>query len=353
MTTPSAHDFQLNRPGTLIAAIPAVLGFVPENSLVLVTFERGEMGAVLRVDLTEGLSDNLDGMAVAADAGRADAAVAVIVDDDGASCRMCNDEHRLLADALDRVLDDLGIELLATHVVDRVEAGGRWHSADGRGGPWTTGIVDDPMASPLAMAAVLDGRRLYMRRSELQDVVAVADPVRVAALHAVITAHVASTAEPRSDAEVREDVEHAMDAAANAVEGRTPSERDMARLANGLTDPRVRDTLYALAVGADAAAAESLWEVLSRSLPEPWRVEALVQLAFSAYARGDGPLAGVALETALRCDPDHRMAGMLDQALQSGMRPEQIRELAYTGYRLAQRLGVKLPPRRMFGSRAG
>ena len=76
-------------------------------------------------------------------------------------------------------------------------------------------------------------------------------------------------------------------------------------------------------------------------------------LAFSAYARGDGPLAGVSLEAALRCAPDHRMAGMLDTALQSGLRPEQIRELAVTGYRLAKRLGVRLPPRRAFGRRAG
>ena len=45
-------------------------------------------------------------------------------------------------------------------------------------------------------------------------------------------------------------------------------------------------------------------------------------------------------------------AGMLDTALQSGMRPEQIRELAGTGYRLAKRLGVRLPPRRGLGRRA-
>ena len=73
-------------------------------------------------------------------------------------------------------------------------------------------------------------------------------------------------------------------------------------------------------------------------------------LAFSAYARGDGPLAGVSLEAALRSDEDHRMARMLDQALQSGMRPEQIRELADTGYRLAKRIGVRLPP---YGIRRG
>ena len=115
----------------------------------------------------------------------------------------------------------------------------------------------------------------------------------------------------------------------------------------------MRDTLYALAVGENAGEAESLWAVLARTLPPPWRVEALVLLAFSAYARGDGPLAGVSLEAALRCEPDHRMAGMLDTALQSGLRPEDIRELAVTGYRLADRLGVRLPPRRTFGRRAG
>ena len=125
-------------------------------------------------------------------------------------------------------------------------------------------------------------------------------------------------------------------------------------LGYALTDLTVRDTLYALAVGRDGRrgrdAVGACWRA---ALPEPWRVEALVLLAFSAYARGDGPLAGVSLEAALRSDPEHRMAGMLDTALQSGMRPEQIRELAVTGYRLAERLGVRLPPRRSFGRRAG
>ncbi len=118
---------------------------------------------------------------------------------------------------------------------------------------------------------------------------------------------------------------------------------ELAQLAVGLADPRVRDTLYALAVGECADQAEALWALLARNLPDPWRVEALVLLAFSAYARGDGPLAGVSLDAALRARPTHRMAGMLDTALQSGMRPERIRELAVTGYRLAEQLGVRLP----------
>jgi alkylhydroperoxidase/carboxymuconolactone decarboxylase family protein YurZ len=204
----------------------------------------------------------------------------------------------------------------------------------------------------MAAAAVLDGRRLYARRADLHAVIAIADPARSQRLVDTIRARAATRKvqwQEDPDGCGRRDVETALGAAARVYAGGQPSDAELAELACGLTDVAVRDTLYALAVGADAAAAEALWGVLARRLPDPWRVEAVVLLAFSAYARGDGPLAGISLEAALRSDPDHRMAGMLDTALQSGMRPEQIRELTGTGYRLAKRLGVRLPPRRTFG----
>jgi hypothetical protein len=47
------------------------------------------------------------------------------------------------------------------------------------------------------------------------------------------------------------------------------------------------------------------------------------------------------------------MGEMLDRALHAGMRPEQIRELAGTGYRLARRLGVRLPSRLRLGGGKG
>jgi hypothetical protein len=157
----------------------------------------------------------------------------------------------------------------------------------------------------------------------------------------------------RPDREARDDVEHALAVARGLAAGSALSDDDLVRLGWAITDPRVRDTLYALAVGRDAGCAETLWALLSRRLPDPWRSEALALLGFSAYARGDGPLAGVCLEAALRGDPGHRMARMLDQALQSGMRPEQIRELALTGYQQAKRLGVRLPPRIVPDRQAG
>jgi hypothetical protein len=346
-------DFELNRPGALIAALPAVLGFVPENSLVLVSLDGGELGSVMRVDLSEGLVDRVGHLAEIAAAAAPEAAIAVIVDADGAHCPGCNEEHRHLCSVLAEALSQHEIELWAAHLVDRVAPGGRWHCVDGCG---SGGAVDDPSASPLAAAAVLDGRRLYPRRADLQAVIAVDDPARSAELADAVRRHAAKRelahrADPAGCG--RRDVENAMAAASRFAGGHTPSGAELARLGCALSDVQVRDTLYALAVGESAGEAESLWALLARTLPPPWRVEALVLLAFSAYARGDGPLAGVSLEAALRCEPGHRMAGMLDTALQSGLKPEHIRELAVTGYRLAKRLGVRLPPRRAFGRRVG
>jgi hypothetical protein len=335
--------FDLDRPAALIAALPAVLGFVPEHSLVLVTVDRGDMGPVLRVDLSTALVAGTAHFAEVVAASSPDAAIAVIVDENGTDCDACGSDHLDLADRLAASLDEYAILLLAVLVVDRVTPGGRWSCVDGCG---AGGLIDDPEASPMAAAAVLDGRRLYRRREDLQRVVGVVDEGRRDRLRDGL----ARCEPPRGPADA---VRQALTMVAQAGRAGDPADTDVVALARALTDPLVRDTLYALAVGERAADAEALWTLLARILPDPWRAEALVLLAFSAYARGDGPLAGIALEAALACRPEHRMAGMLDQALQSGMHPRQIRELALTGYRTAAQLGVRLPARRAFGQRAG
>ena len=82
-------DYRFTRPGALIAALPAVLGFVPEKSLVLVSLEDREMGAVMRVDLAKAINGDLTHLAEVAAASGAETVVAVIVDADGAPCPMC------------------------------------------------------------------------------------------------------------------------------------------------------------------------------------------------------------------------------------------------------------------------
>lgn len=339
--------FHFTDPGALIAALPAILGFVPVDSLVLVALHDGQLGGVVRVDLTDLLDRQMGQLASVVAAAYPTAVIAVIVDETRAECPPCNDEYSHLAGLLSEALSRYDVSLYATHVVDRVEFGGRWHCVDGCG---AEGVVDDPSSSPLAAAAVLEGRRLYGAREELTALTAV-DLDRSPAVADVITDRTEARQRAVADdahARIQADVAAARTASARLAAGLRLADEEIADIGCALTDPAVRDTLYALAVGDDAGDAEALWTVLAGALPSRWRVEALVLLAFTAYARGDGPLAGVSLDAALALDPQHRMAGMLDQALQSGMRPEQIRELAATGYRLARRYGITLPPPRKY-----
>src|SRR5271163_244480 len=111
--TKQRGNFELKRPGAVIAALPAVLGFVPEKSLVLVSIGGGELGSVMRVDLSEALADRIGHLAEVASAADPDAAIAVIVDADGAGCPMCNEEYRELCATLGEELSRRDIVLWA------------------------------------------------------------------------------------------------------------------------------------------------------------------------------------------------------------------------------------------------
>jgi len=344
---PTAGSSTLNRPGALIAALPAVLGFVPRKSLIVVGIGGGELGAVMRVDLGENLLAETPRLAEVLAGGKPEAAIIVIVDDDGSRCSMCGVEFADLAHALADELARHDIAVWAVHVVDRVERGGRWHCVDGCG---SCGVVDDPAESALTAAAVFEGRRLYADRADLQAVIA-GDDHRGEAITALIAErpHDPGSAEERGRAAVHT----ALAVIVRVAGGEVPGDDDLAELGAVMTEIIARDILFALAISEHRDTAESLWAQLARVLTGKARVEALALLAFSAYARGDGPLAGIALQEALGADPGHRMSGMLDQALQGGLPPAKIRELADSGYRLAAQLGVQLPGRRREHRRAG
>src|ERR1700685_1552100 len=125
MTTHSP-DFELDRPAALIAALPAVLGFVPENSLVLGSLGLGDVGAGMRVALGADLITGVEHLVEVAAAAEPEAVIAVIVDADGADCPQCNADYRQLCTVLSEALSQHNIELWAAHVVDRVAVGGRW-----------------------------------------------------------------------------------------------------------------------------------------------------------------------------------------------------------------------------------
>ncbi len=304
--------------GALIEQLLGLLGFRPVESMVVVAVQGDEVSCVMRVDLADVLvaGDAAARLAELAARNGADVVIAVFVSAEGASCPMCEGQFIDVAATLAEALKGHGVRLSDSVVVDRVEAGGRWHCVDRCG---RSGVLKDPAAAMSAAAAVVAGRRMFGSRDELKGLVS-RDGGRSAALAPLL-------ARRGGIDSVAVAVRAAVAAMRAMAGGVVLSDDELADVGATLADVRVRDALFTLVDCSEAGAAEALWAHLARVLPQPYRVEALALTAFSAYARGDGPLAGVALEEALSEDSGHRFTGMLDAALQGGLRPEQIRTL--------------------------
>ncbi len=133
---------------------------------------------------------------------------------------------------------------------------------------------------------------------------------------------------------------------AAAAEDLTLSDSIVAEVASALCDHRVRDACLPWCSGPGAVAAERLWLALVRATPAPERAEPAALLALTAYLRGDGALAGVALDAALQACPEHSLSGLLRAALDGGLPPELLRGVAADAAAALQRPSRKSRKRR-------
>lgn len=352
---------RLSEPGDLIAAIPALLGFTPTRSIVAICLSgetRPTLGAVMRHDLILGEDHGIsDIMRMAVDqfatvCGRDCASGMLIVFVDDRFLEPSERRRSSVVDIVEYLEDEVnrhGVELIDSYLTAEITEGSEWFSLlpDGE-----RGRQSDPVASRVALAQVLGGRVIRGSRRELEELVEVlptADSDRIGTLiddaYDGVTGSrdlLSERSDPHSGH--RRELVFVLDEIAGLTSGHEPQPETCAGLALALANLTVRDCLLALAVGDRADDAERMWMLLCKTLPDPERAGAAALLGFSAYVRGDGPLAGVALGAALDSDPDHNLARMLDVALQSGVRPTVVRELADVGFGCARTLGVQLPP---------
>ncbi|MFC9896342.1 DUF4192 domain-containing protein [Nocardia sp. NPDC127579] len=355
---------RIDEPGALIAALPSMLGFVPQRSLVVAVLRAGQppdtgplIDAMARFDLEP--PSGRGGMAVriadclaricAAEQSRD--VLAVLVDDraaPGPQAPRRADRHTALIAALGTLLTTHEIRLAGAWAVPAIGAGEHWWPLLGAPGG---GVLPDPAHSSMALASVLDGRPIHGSRAELTALLA-PDPD----LCARVAAHLADTGEHGRDRYIRAVRHDDLDGyhrgllemvlwqIAHTASGALPEPRAIAELVGALREPPVRGSLYALAYTDHAAAAERLWLRMVRALPGPERADAATLLGYGAYVRGDGPFAGMALDAALAADPDHTMAELLETGLRSGMRPGPLRRVGRSGHTIAADLGIDLGP---------
>lgn len=334
---------RVGNPGDLIAAIPALLGFYPTRSIVLICLggQSGkQIGPLIRHDmLPHGISEDDMHRMMAALSERI-AAMHEVASIRSVLCLFVDDWpstlHDVIASSLGLELGDWGIALGGALWTPSVAAGQPWRAL---GGDPRKGKVSDPAVSPVTTAQVVAGHQIFASRDGLAETLA---PASVAD-----TVPVALSVQSFGPVPTPEDEFETILVAAACVDLGDKLEPDVvAKISNSLSNEHklVRDAALALAATSFANAAEQLWTLLARLLPADRRAEPLAMLGHSAYLRGDGALACVAFTEALKSNPRHVLAGMLDDALQRGIAPDLIREFTNCGFECASTLGFELRP---------
>lgn len=330
----SAEEFDFNRIGTLTAAIPAMLGFVPSRSLVFLILEEemdtahATIKAVARLDL-DAFERSRPGIAGAQLARLGPVAMVAIIDDQ-ATGPDDRSEHQQLLRTVTAELRSAGMQLTRAWVTPAIVADSPWWAL--RGGQ--SGTVSDPATEAFTASAIAKGVNIGRSRADVEARFA-PDPVRRDQVTEHLRAAVAETAAQLTAAvsadefdmfitrqltEIMTVIEHYDPSA-----GATPAEA--AYVAARFADREILYDLFRLCGGKHADQAESLWQDLTRCLTGPARAIAAILYGFSAYVlRGDGASALIAVDLAIEEDPESRMARLLRFALEQGVSPEIIRE---------------------------
>ncbi len=343
---------RLGDTGEVAAALPHLLGFRPAESVVLVSL-RGpggsRVGLTVRADLprpgavaalartlaAKVVTDEPQAVLLAVVSEAPDDAVPPVVPAGSGDPDVRPElPHRDVVHELVLALDARDVPVREALLV----RGDRWWDYDcpyaccepGAGTPVPGG------PSPLAAAAVAAGAVLAPDRATLATRIApVEGPAAAAMLEACLRAGREHTARLRAAGEA-EVTGAGTGLVAGAVAAcrpgpgtageRLPDAR-VAEVLWALTVPDVRDRALGWALGEDAAAAELLWTECTRRAPVPLDGPPATLLAVSAWLRGDGATANVALERAIAADPGARLPRLLAEGLDACLPPAELRAL--------------------------
>jgi hypothetical protein len=337
---------RLSEPGEIAAALPHLIGFRPRESLVVVGLRRGRtrrFGLTARIDVppAEHRAAMVGGLVHALMTDRPAAVVLAVVseaDDDladdrwpGGADRRPTLPHRDLVHEAVLAFAGRSVPVQEALLVRR----GRWWSYDcprACCAP-TAGTPLPGGTSALAAASALNGQVLAEDRAELARRIAPVGFLAAAGMSRAcdeVGLDVARSTAERGWQDVAEEswaeVDQALLRTAPGSVGAL-SDSEVARIAWALRDIGVRDRALPLALGRHAAAAEGLWAEVTRRAPPPLDAAPATLLAVSAWLRGDGAMANVALERALHSDPGYTFAGLLRTALDRCMPPAELRRL--------------------------
>jgi Domain of unknown function (DUF4192) len=330
--------------GEIAAGLPHLLGFRPRESVVLLALggESGRrVGLTVRADIPPREHERaLAGMlSRSLKTDRPDGALVLVVSE-AANETVAGESvlpHADLVQAMCGALSGVAVPVADTVLV----RDGRWWSYDCSGpccAPDAGTALPDGV-SELEVASVATGTVVQAAREDLAALISPPpdhDPAAMAAACArvgvALSADLLDTGPEPAGLESWTAIMGGIDRCRVGAALRRPlTDEDVARIVWGLRDGEVRDLALRLALGEfDSelpAAAEQLWAECTRRAPAPLDAAPATLLAVSAWLRGDGAMANVALGRALDSQPGYGLARLLADALAACVTPSELRAM--------------------------
>jgi hypothetical protein len=350
---PGPPVLRLGKPEEVFAAVPYLLGFHPQQSLVVLGLRgpRGRLGVSMRMDL-DGPPDELADVVLRGLTSDGDTSVIFVLYDPledptgkrpAGTAALPTDE---LVDTIRRRCEQASIQIRDVLCV----AGGRWWSALCRDLACCP-PEGKPVAGPdgASGSSVVDATAVSAGLTALPDRQALRATLEppVPWLHAAteqamerVGGDLVTRLAAGEQTEVEDELIALIDGFVDRFGGRTPalSDDEVAQVALGLHLLEVRDTVITWTLGDDAEALQRMLVETVRRTAAPSHVPAASVLAWCAYSRGNGGLAGVALELVTESEPDYSLARLVDHSLQHGIHPDLLRTATrQTAQELAER----------------
>lgn len=293
--------------------LPFLLGYQPEESLVMAAIRDRVIEVCVRVDLTEDPEPVAERFAEIA---RANEASGVLLVAYGAD-----------ADRADRLLLPVIEELAPIGVIDAIYTDGerRWSRVCADAGCCPPeGVRYDPAGNRLAAEAVFSGMTHHRGRDEVARLVqgpAADDVQRLSELAETMLAEVYATDLGARRGSIRDWVgDHVRRRMAG--ESPMPSDAEAVWLACLILDLTVRDEAWALMTRENAWAHVELWQrVVSRAVP-PLVVPALGLLGMAAWISGQGTLQTCCIERARAVNPAYTLIDVLEDINARALSPD-------------------------------
>lgn len=316
-TTPHGTHLTARCPEDLLAMAPVVLGFWPDDSIVMMTFgARRPFHARLPMPAL----DELDACVLLeveecllGPAGRhgVQAVVLLYFTDDARAAEVVHDALRE------------GCSIRGIGMVIAVVADGAEYSVVGPGGELGPRTSYDVSAHAFVVQGIVEGRITHRTRDDmvasLEVDPALAGPVR----EALREGGWDDTDPPTGARAARRHGNWVAGTVRRAVDtGGLLSPAEVARLLWALQVPRIRDAAWAVLDGSTALQHVRFWTEVLRRAPDSLAAAPAVLLGLAAWQSGDGALAWAAVDRCRRADPDNRLADILAQLLEDAVPPD-------------------------------